>query len=228
MPHMLQRRTFETHACLNITTLLQSSSSEQVALNRLYFLPSFSITMGSRQVLQTVEEYQKARIEFAQKIADLSTRPQNIESLQNADVMSLLRPLLMDNVPSIQQSAALALGRLANYNEDLAEAVVGNGILPQLVTTAATTTTTIINHLRHHQPPPRHHHLRHHHHYYHHHHHHRHQVFYLSSSSPLPRRTVSTRRRRRSYCARLPSTRHSSRRRWSTAAPSRLSLDVWR
>jgi predicted ribosome-associated RNA-binding protein Tma20 len=89
--------------------------------------------MGSRQVLQTVEEYQKARIEFAQKIADLSTRPQNIESLQNADVMSLLRPLLMDNVPSIQQSAALALGRLANYNEDLAEAVVGNGILPQLV-----------------------------------------------------------------------------------------------
>jgi hypothetical protein len=47
--------------------------------------------MGSRQVLQTVEEYQKARIEFAQKIADLSTRPQNIESLQNADVMSLLR-----------------------------------------------------------------------------------------------------------------------------------------
>ena len=96
-------------------------------------------------MLQTVEEYQKARIEFAQKIADLSTRPQNIESLQNADVMSLLRPLLMDNVPSIQQSAALALGRLANYNEDLAEAVVGNGILPQLVTTTAAA-TIIINH----------------------------------------------------------------------------------
>ena len=36
-------------------------------------------------------------------------------------------------VPSIQQSAALALGRLANYSEDLAEAVVGNEILPQLV-----------------------------------------------------------------------------------------------
>ena len=36
-------------------------------------------------------------------------------------------------MPSIQQSAALALGRLANYSEDLAEAVVGNEILPQLV-----------------------------------------------------------------------------------------------
>lgn len=39
----------------------------------------------------------------------------------------------LPQVPSIQQSAALALGRLANYNDDLAEAVVGNGILPQLV-----------------------------------------------------------------------------------------------
>lgn len=47
--------------------------------------------------------------------------------------MSLLRPLLLDNVPSIQQSAALALGRLANYSDELAEAVVQNEILPQLV-----------------------------------------------------------------------------------------------
>ena len=36
-------------------------------------------------------------------------------------------------VPSIQQTAALALGRLANYSEDLAEGIVGNEILPQLV-----------------------------------------------------------------------------------------------
>ena len=36
-------------------------------------------------------------------------------------------------VPSIQQTAALALGRLANYSDDLAEAVVSNDILPQLV-----------------------------------------------------------------------------------------------
>jgi len=66
-------------------------------------------------------------------VAEAATRPQNIEVMQNAGVMQLLRPLLLDNVPSIQQSAALALGRLANYSDDLAEAVVGNEILPQLV-----------------------------------------------------------------------------------------------
>ena len=48
-------------------------------------------------------------------------------------VMALLRPLLLDVVPGIQQTSALALGRLANYNDDLAEAVVRADILPQLV-----------------------------------------------------------------------------------------------
>jgi hypothetical protein len=110
---------------------------------------------------------------------------QNIEALQQAGAMALLRPLLLDNVAryalgtadadnlmlswkqletsqlcplslclvltslhavhvtgaillnSIQQSAALALGRLANYSDDLAEAVVQNDILPQLVSKCA-------------------------------------------------------------------------------------------
>ncbi len=144
-------------------------------------------------VLQPFEEYQKARVKFVQAVADASTRPQNIEVMNNAGVMHLLRPLLLDNVlsfpiprpplfsllssspflfiftlfcalllpfccqfrldlfilysfqlkifiintvhqvPSIQQTAALALGRLANYSEDLAEGIVGNEILPQLV-----------------------------------------------------------------------------------------------
>jgi 3-methyladenine DNA glycosylase AlkD len=84
-------------------------------------------------VLSVFETYQKARVAFVQSVADLATRAQNIEIMQNAGVMQLLRPLLLDNVPSIQQSSALALGRLANYSDDLAEAVVGNEILPQLV-----------------------------------------------------------------------------------------------
>ena len=88
---------------------------------------------SSRSVLQVFETYQKGRITFVQTVAELATRPQNIEPLQNAGVMALLRPLLLDSVPSIQQSAALALGRLANYNEELAEAVVAGEILPQLV-----------------------------------------------------------------------------------------------
>ena len=79
------------------------------------------------------EQYQKARVQFVQTIAEQASRPQNIEILQNAGVMSLLRPLLLDTVPSVQQTAALALGRLANYNDNLAEAVVKGDILPQLV-----------------------------------------------------------------------------------------------
>lgn len=45
----------------------------------------------------------------------------------------MLRPLMLDVVPSIQQTAALALGRLADHSDDLAEAVVKEDILPQLV-----------------------------------------------------------------------------------------------
>lgn len=87
----------------------------------------------SASLLQIFEQYQKARVQFVQAVAEAATRPQNIDTMQNAGVMQLLRPLLLDNVPSIQQTAALALGRLANYSDDLAEAVVQNDILPQLV-----------------------------------------------------------------------------------------------
>ena len=87
----------------------------------------------SRAVLQPFEEYQKARITFVQTIAELATRPQNIEALHSAGVMSLLRPLLSDTVPSIQQSSALAIGRLANHNEELAESVKNEDILSQLI-----------------------------------------------------------------------------------------------
>lgn len=64
----------------------------------------------SRAVLQPFEVYQKARVQFVQTVAELAKRPQNIEALQSAGnetvnrssgVMSLLRPLLLDCVPSI-------------------------------------------------------------------------------------------------------------------------------
>lgn len=40
---------------------------------------------------------------------------------------------MLDAVPSIQQTAALALGRLAEHSHDLAEAVVKEDILPVLI-----------------------------------------------------------------------------------------------
>ena len=73
----------------------------------------------SKAILHCFEDYQKARITFVQTIAELSTHQQNVEALYSAGVMALLKPLLLDVVPSIQQSAALAIGRLASYSEDL-------------------------------------------------------------------------------------------------------------
>ncbi|XP_053083812.1 polycystic kidney disease 1 like 1 [Pangasianodon hypophthalmus] len=45
--------------------------------------------------------------------------------------MSLQRPRLLDVVPTIQHAAALALGRPANYNDDLSEALGKGDVLPQ-------------------------------------------------------------------------------------------------
>ena len=52
---------------------------------------------------------------------------------QETGVLDLLRPLLLDSDPSVQQNAALALGRLANYSPQLAEKIVASEIVPQLV-----------------------------------------------------------------------------------------------
>lgn len=50
-----------------------------------------------------------------------------------AGVMPLLHPLMLDVVPGIQQTAARALGHLADQSEDMAIAVVRQDILPQMV-----------------------------------------------------------------------------------------------
>ncbi len=87
----------------------------------------------SKAILKPFEDYQKARFTFVQSIAELAQRPQNIVALHSAGVMPLLRPLLLDSVQVIQQSAALAIGRLANYSEEIAESVIQNDIITQLV-----------------------------------------------------------------------------------------------
>ncbi|KAJ1547216.1 Sperm-associated antigen 6 [Nowakowskiella sp. JEL0078] len=96
-------------------------------------MAAVTIVPNTKALLSVFEKYQKERLSFVQTVADLASRESNIEALQTAGVMSLLRPLLLDNIPAIQQAAALALGRLANYNQELAEAVVDSDILPQLV-----------------------------------------------------------------------------------------------
>ena len=54
---------------------------------------------ASQDVLNTFQIYQKARVTFVQKVADLAKKgPQCVDLMQNAGVMSLLKPLLSDNV----------------------------------------------------------------------------------------------------------------------------------
>eukprot|EP00249_Psilotum_nudum_P028890 c3887_g1_i2 orf=2-454(-) len=86
-----------------------------------------------RSILHVLETYQKARVVFVQTIADMATKPQNVEVLYNAGVIQLLKPLLLDTVPQIYQTAALGLGRLAGYNEEIAEAMVSQNVLPQVI-----------------------------------------------------------------------------------------------
>nr|XP_050857318.1 sperm-associated antigen 6-like isoform X1 [Vespula vulgaris] len=89
--------------------------------------------MTARIILQVFDQYQKARLLFAQSIADLASKPNNIECLEAAGVIHLLRPLLSDVVPSIQHMAAIALGKLANHDINLAQDIIQEDILPRLL-----------------------------------------------------------------------------------------------
>ena len=60
---------------------------------------SFSRFISFFGFLKVFEQYKEARTQFVQTVAELAVRPQNIEALQNAGVMALLRPLLLDTVP---------------------------------------------------------------------------------------------------------------------------------
>lgn len=90
-----------------------------------------------RTLQASFEEFEKAKIKFAQQLADFAAKPQNIDNLYSLGVLKQLRTLLIDPTVSIQNSAALALGRIANHSEKLAEAVVENQVLPQLVVSLA-------------------------------------------------------------------------------------------
>jgi len=83
--------------------------------------------------MNVFEKYQHDRLTFVQAVADLASRETNIQALQSVDVITLLKPLLLDSVPGVQQAAALALGRLANYSREMAYMMVNNDILPQLI-----------------------------------------------------------------------------------------------
>ncbi|OBS80116.1 hypothetical protein A6R68_21685, partial [Neotoma lepida] len=102
--------------------------------------------MSQRQVLQVFEQYQKARTQFVQMVAELATRPQNIETLQNAALarqLGLPLPLvnstaLVQSLPACRQrfykkAAAFVLRAVGKHSPQLAQAIVDCGALDTLV-----------------------------------------------------------------------------------------------
>jgi hypothetical protein len=100
----------------------------------------------SKEITSIFAVYHKARVTFAQTAAELAKQSRNIEGIsefrfikieamiiKEPGLLELLRPLLLDIEPSVQQNAAKALGFIAGYNEQLGERVVSSDILPQLV-----------------------------------------------------------------------------------------------
>lgn len=88
--------------------------------------------MSTKAVAAVFEKYQKERLVFAQQLCELASRENNIESLLNGGALSLLRPLLLDNIPPIQQAAANALAKIATVNEKVASDIIKLDILPHL------------------------------------------------------------------------------------------------
>lgn len=79
------------------------------------------------------EEYRRARISFVQTVADLALRPANIDVLKSANVVDLLRPLLGDICVQIQQCAAVAMGRLAHHDAQIASDLLKGDMLQLLL-----------------------------------------------------------------------------------------------
>ncbi|KAF5272806.1 hypothetical protein FQA39_LY07833 [Lamprigera yunnana] len=89
--------------------------------------------MTARSIFQVFDVYQKARINFVQTVSDLASRTQNIEYLNQAEALDLLQPLLSDRCSQIQQCAAVAIGRLVNYDVKAAQQFLNQNCLPLLL-----------------------------------------------------------------------------------------------
>ncbi|GLV45197.1 karyopherin alpha3 [Carabus blaptoides fortunei] len=85
--------------------------------------------MTARSILETVESYRKARMSFVQTVGEIALRPNNIELLLSVSALELLKPLLEDVCPQIQQCAAITLGRLAHHNAHVGKLVIEESVL---------------------------------------------------------------------------------------------------
>ncbi|VDK33124.1 unnamed protein product [Taenia asiatica] len=89
--------------------------------------------MSQKQIFLVFQQYQKARLLFIQSISDLANRPNNINNLLKYDVISCLEPLLNDAVPTIQQVAAMVIGKIASSSKKFAELVIESNMVQTML-----------------------------------------------------------------------------------------------
>jgi hypothetical protein len=87
----------------------------------------------SKQLYRDFEAYKMARRDFVTMVSQAAMKPDNVPALIELNVLSLLRPLLLDNVPTIQETAALAISRLARVSEKNSEKIISTGMMHEIV-----------------------------------------------------------------------------------------------
>eukprot|EP01138_Halocafeteria_seosinensis_P011399 gb/GECG01011642.1/.p1 GENE.gb/GECG01011642.1/~~gb/GECG01011642.1/.p1 ORF type:complete len:527 (+),score=70.66 gb/GECG01011642.1/:1-1581(+) len=88
--------------------------------------------MAARVVRNCFDRFQRARMDFVSEVADLAQKPHYLECLLDEGAVVSLKKLLHDKLPTVQQTAAIALGRLAGYSTELAEELVTSDVLFEL------------------------------------------------------------------------------------------------
>jgi len=83
----------------------------------------------SRAVLSVFENYRIQRHTFAQTVADFSQRPEYAQQIIQQGGIILLRNLLTDTSPAIQQNACLAVGRLSGHDPNIANLMIKQDIM---------------------------------------------------------------------------------------------------
>ncbi|SCO67406.1 PF16 protein, putative [Plasmodium vivax] len=87
----------------------------------------------SKAVQQIFEDYNRSRAQFTQSIYDMCLKAHHMEVIISTDIIMLLRPLILDKVPIVQQNATQILGKMASHSEEVALTILQNDVLPHLV-----------------------------------------------------------------------------------------------
>ncbi|GAW81075.1 PF16 protein [Plasmodium gonderi] len=87
----------------------------------------------SKAIQQIFEDYSRARTHFTQNIYDMCLKSHNMEVIINTDIIILIRPLILDKIPIVQQNATQILAKMATHSEEVALTILQNDVLPHLI-----------------------------------------------------------------------------------------------